>query len=119
MIRRPPRSTLFPYTTLFRSRGRPGRPARRPPAPTASWRPVGEKDVEFPLFLRPAVGHPHELRAIRREHGEAVEAALSGDLLEALPVVADEEQVERAPLGIVEVGRKDDAPAVREEERRI
>src|SRR3712207_7635250 len=24
MIRRPPRSTLFPYTTLFRSRGRPG-----------------------------------------------------------------------------------------------
>src|SRR5215469_16776051 len=25
MIRRPPRSTLFPYTTLFRSGGRPGR----------------------------------------------------------------------------------------------
>src|SRR2546428_8549806 len=24
MIRRPPRSTLFPYTTLFRSRGDPG-----------------------------------------------------------------------------------------------
>src|SRR2546430_9791561 len=24
MIRRPPRSTLFPYTTLFRSRGVPG-----------------------------------------------------------------------------------------------
>src|SRR3712207_7031368 len=30
MIRRPPRSTLFPYTTLFRSR-RPGPPPRRPP----------------------------------------------------------------------------------------
>src|SRR6266581_7274401 len=40
MIRRPPRSTLFPYTTLFRSRGRgrregvsgrqrPGRPPAR------------------------------------------------------------------------------------------
>src|SRR3712207_8810600 len=25
MIRRPPRSTLFPYTTLFRSEGRAGR----------------------------------------------------------------------------------------------
>src|SRR5438874_4788207 len=25
MIRRPPRSTLFPYTTLFRSRGGPAR----------------------------------------------------------------------------------------------
>src|SRR6266566_6901765 len=41
MIRRPPRSTLFPYTTLFRSRrrraGRVGRPrgpgAHRQPAP--------------------------------------------------------------------------------------
>src|SRR2546425_9338187 len=29
MIRRPPRSTLFPYTTLFRSRGRASR--FRPP----------------------------------------------------------------------------------------
>src|SRR3712207_7313863 len=27
MIRRPPRSTLFPYTTLFRSRVKPERPA--------------------------------------------------------------------------------------------
>src|SRR3712207_7838776 len=37
MIRRPPRSTLFPYTTLFRSggprrAGRAGRPADRPGA---------------------------------------------------------------------------------------
>src|SRR2546427_6961839 len=36
MIRRPPRSTLFPYTTLFRSPGgiggaRPDRRRRRPP----------------------------------------------------------------------------------------
>src|SRR5256885_11236129 len=34
MIRRPPRSTLFPYTTLFRSRaarGQCGRQARRSP----------------------------------------------------------------------------------------
>src|SRR3712207_8587849 len=38
MIRRPPRSTLFPYTTLFRSRARPLRAGdavavRRLPAP--------------------------------------------------------------------------------------
>src|SRR3712207_8194359 len=32
MIRRPPRSTLFPYTTLFRSAERP-RWSRRPAAP--------------------------------------------------------------------------------------
>src|SRR2546430_3414380 len=29
MIRRPPRSTLFPYTTLFRSGGDPSRPPGR------------------------------------------------------------------------------------------
>src|SRR2546430_9911638 len=37
MIRRPPRSTLFPYTTLFRSRPRPehddGQDRARPPDP--------------------------------------------------------------------------------------
>src|SRR5437867_10325553 len=31
MIRRPPRSTLFPYTTLFRSPMGPGPPPGRPP----------------------------------------------------------------------------------------
>src|SRR2546423_11307569 len=31
MIRRPPRSTLFPYTTLFRSRAAPRRRARTRP----------------------------------------------------------------------------------------
>src|SRR5256885_10985627 len=36
MIRRPPRSTLFPYTTLFRSAGRAALAARpRAPAPTS------------------------------------------------------------------------------------
>src|SRR5256886_12981994 len=34
MIRRPPRSTLFPYTTLFRSYWRPG-PLLVPPPPIA------------------------------------------------------------------------------------
>src|SRR3712207_9008192 len=29
MIRRPPRSTLFPYTTLFRSQGKPRRQGAR------------------------------------------------------------------------------------------
>src|SRR5256885_14802214 len=33
MIRRPPRSTLFPYTTLFRSARNPGGAARRPTPP--------------------------------------------------------------------------------------
>src|SRR3712207_7035317 len=50
MIRRPPRSTLFPYTTLFRSRrARPGEraPTSPPPAPggvsLAVWAPAAPK----------------------------------------------------------------------------
>src|SRR2546426_12806025 len=35
MIRRPPRSTLFPYTTLFRSRSLPGQPEGFPRAARA------------------------------------------------------------------------------------
>src|SRR6266480_6936513 len=48
MIRRPPRSTLFPYTTLFRSpaRGGPGSgrraPCTRPPRPARS--PAGRSE---------------------------------------------------------------------------
>src|SRR2546421_9154725 len=36
MIRRPPRSTLFPYTTLFRSRPRQSRVERSGPAARAA-----------------------------------------------------------------------------------
>src|SRR5260221_3234515 len=52
MIRRPPRSTLFPYTTLFRSRHAPLR-ARRRHHPGAQEgadiaQPVDAHDVERP-----------------------------------------------------------------------
>src|SRR5256885_13189867 len=41
MIRRPPRSTLFPYTTLFRSSAGGGRGCARPaPCPPASGSPA-------------------------------------------------------------------------------
>src|SRR2546422_2387391 len=39
MIRRPPRSTLFPYTTLFRSEARPARAPARPGGGTARREP--------------------------------------------------------------------------------
>src|SRR5256885_9022877 len=61
MIRRPPRSTLFPYTTLFRSRGRHGRVlGRRGVAAVAAgafaMNKLNRLDVDFkPLLLVPVL----------------------------------------------------------------
>src|SRR2546428_8990811 len=62
MIRRPPRSTLFPYTTLFRSHH-------------GGAQPVGQRQVVHDL-LGPAVGggpaHPRQDRGDQREADHAV-----------------------------------------------
>src|SRR3712207_7909058 len=61
MIRRPPRSTLFPYTTLFRSSGIPVRYVqnvtdidddilRRADQVGMDWRELGQRETE--AFLR-------------------------------------------------------------------
>src|SRR3712207_8135752 len=55
MIRRPPRSTLFPYTTLFRSQDRPAA-ARSPLARRR--RPVVVGSFERPLLRRRGHAHP-------------------------------------------------------------
>src|SRR3712207_7517250 len=54
MIRRPPRSTLFPYTTLFRSDGvrLQGVAGARP---LTVWLSGGRDDDEFVLLLRQLV----------------------------------------------------------------
>src|SRR6266487_5264269 len=54
MIRRPPRSTLFPYTTLFRSRppACPGRPPPRPgPGPAARRSEEHTSELQSPVHL--------------------------------------------------------------------
>src|SRR3712207_8916591 len=59
MIRRPPKSTLFPYTTLFRSSGSRAERARRggKGGPFSAGRAAGGRD---------AVGQPHG--ALLRHH---------------------------------------------------
>src|SRR3712207_9016988 len=52
MIRRPPRSTLFPYTTLFRSRLRAGQHDVGRGLDVA----LGVLDAEVELHVRPVVG---------------------------------------------------------------
>src|SRR5438094_7631303 len=54
MIRRPPRSTLFPYTTLFRSRTRPWRgrrAARRSPPPPSARSEEHTSELQSPYDL--------------------------------------------------------------------
>src|SRR5256885_6552755 len=64
MIRRPPRSTLFPYTTLFRSR------RRSPPAsggsPPAVWR--ARVQESSPAGTRAARGSAPDRSARSEEH---------------------------------------------------
>src|SRR2546430_11159884 len=57
MIRRPPRSTLFPYTTLFRS---------RPADPQG-----GERSPPLPQQRRPGIPHPRPLRGLPLGRGSA------------------------------------------------
>src|SRR5256885_12953112 len=58
MIRRPPRSTLFPYTTLFRSparaaaRPRRGRIRPAPPPGRRGWRPAWRRSEEHTSELQ-------------------------------------------------------------------
>src|SRR5260370_41875635 len=89
MIRRPPRSTLFPYTTLFRSHGRDQRGARADePHPGAGARRLPRADgADRSRAPPPALGalprsrqhgrhrapaHAHALRVPQRRHAEAV-----------------------------------------------
>src|SRR5260370_29146266 len=64
MIRRPPRSTLFPYTTLFRSLGRLQVRLHEVRAPTEL---PALKDNVRELLERRADRVPHELAAEARE----------------------------------------------------
>src|SRR2546429_2473543 len=70
MIRRPPRSTLFPYTTLFRSLD--GREA-------AEERGVVQQAIEAPVALEHRIGHPVVVRGQRPLQVEHRDAGLGRD----------------------------------------
>src|SRR5258708_39749719 len=90
MIRRPPRSTLFPYTTLFRSRfqRRPSPLAKRKPnsaSPTSAdirHRVTGEQEFRPLPFGRPP----------SRTHDHPVELATADDAFLHILVVIDAPQ---------------------------
>src|SRR2546422_7316326 len=73
MIRPPPRSTLFPYTTLFRSRSIALRPARSPGAHLQRLRAF-----QLGLWRRPGAKAPVEKRGDVRseEHTSELQSRL-------------------------------------------
>src|ERR1019366_6309616 len=92
MIRRPPRSTLFPYTTLFRSDG------VAEPGDFAGFR----MDTDGDLFLveRLEISRCPDLHGTvaleqgrRRAHGEALQKVLAGQRVGAVPMSGGESDV--------------------------
>src|SRR3712207_8625434 len=69
MIRRPPRSTLFPYTTLFRSRSRPS-DAATIPFPSAETTPPVTKTyfVGCALMRAPSRSEEHTSELQSRQY---------------------------------------------------
>src|SRR3712207_8115374 len=70
MIRRPPRSTLFPYTTLFRSRDRPDRDPGRAQI---------DQDVGDPARAPRGTSGPDQRRAPVRMDGVPDPHLVTGD----------------------------------------
>src|SRR5260370_25440114 len=74
MIRRPPRSTLFPYTTLFRSRD-VAEQLRERPGHRRGRRERGAEGRELGQERAAAQRHPHTLRS--EEHTSELQSHLN------------------------------------------
>src|SRR3712207_186159 len=84
MIRRPPRSTLFPYTTLFRSISGPGQrpPVSRPPSETPAGGSASVRTRRLRGTARDVLGFDD----FRPGQERAMQAVLAGrDTLAVLP----------------------------------
>src|SRR2546422_7139569 len=110
MIRRPPRSTLFPYTTLFRSHAaRVGAdPRPQTPLPPAAGGERGHQGHHHPqLRSRDAAGRGHpstnEVKSVRGSGGCS---AVRNTAADALPVVeATKSASTDAPDGVAPPAR--------------
>src|SRR2546422_2043493 len=72
MIRRPPRSTLFPYTTLFRST----RMRQLPEVPTAAEAGLPGYDVDVWSALLAPAATPNDIAARSEEHTSELQSRL-------------------------------------------
>src|SRR2546422_2457391 len=76
MIRRPPRSTLFPYTTLFRSPAADGRSELRACATPRTWRPRFRLQTPYVWSGRSACIRLNCVRERSEEHTSELQSRL-------------------------------------------
>src|SRR3712207_6294918 len=102
MIRRPPRSTLFPYTTLFRSHSDDGVPPRGLPEPFGAELRDPLLGVEVDVdHAEPVAEAGVPLEVVLRA---PVEVAVDGDSFGGGPVQLPEAGAqEHHPVGVVDV----------------
>src|SRR3712207_8131925 len=67
MIRRPPRSTLFPYTTLYRSATHPAAQSRRRPCQPLRFRSIRRRRCQLEEFPAPAQARKNSSPWLRSE----------------------------------------------------
>src|SRR3712207_9424727 len=98
MIRRPPRSTLFPYTTLFRSQEVAGVSHRLPSGPLQDAAEVSRAGVPtVMLFVQSLRGLSHtKLEDTKPEHRELAVQALDRLAGKTIARVGKEEEKARA-----------------------
>src|SRR2546425_8545679 len=137
MIRRPPRSTLFPYTTLFRSEEPPLASTKRPGIPASltvaiSRALVKEPDRRFPtmedfataVWPEQPVASPARSRGPARPRSRATADApteITGAPTTPLPAAKARRRRSRAPvvIGLVVAAAGVGGYLMRSEERRV
>src|SRR3954452_6710918 len=113
MIRRPPRSTLFPYTTLFRSRRRTACVVAGPLDATTRRRPEPDHRRQRPRLVggvveddpRHQVGHVREREAAGKAHDPPVRLDAARVRRAVAPDLRGPEELERHRLALGHVHR--------------
>src|SRR6267378_6467945 len=110
MIRRPPRSTLFPYTTLFRSRAPLPGPGSGRPAPACSCAGHGVVGAARPAGARPVLeGEARPQRPV--DPGRVQVPAVTAALAPHRPVQPPLQRVVVPPLrGLADLDRVGPGP---------
>src|SRR5688572_32536798 len=102
MIRRPPRSTLFPYTTLFRSRNRAQEPATGAAGRTG-WRVVWQHAPGRRVQQRCLVSHQQGRKPMDRSEEHTSELQSQSNLVCRLLLEKKKKRKQQAEIATIKL----------------